>query len=159
MTRYAAQTGVPADRSRAEIEQTLQRWGASGFMYGWQEQSAVVAFIVDGRQVRFVLPLPDRADPEFARTPAKRQLRDPEQRLAAWEQATRQRWRALALVIKAKLEAVETGIVTFEQEFLPHLVLPDGGTVHDWIAPQMEQVYRSGVMPRMLPQLTAGGGS
>ena len=159
MTRFAESTSVPADRSRAEIERTLQRWGATGFMYGWQESSALVAFVVAGRQVRFILPLPDQDDPQFARTPAKRQVRSPEQRLAAWEQATRQRWRALALVIKAKLEAVETGIVTFEQEFLPHLVLPDGSTVHDWIAPQMEQVYEKGIMPRLLPQLTAGGAS
>lgn len=73
-----------------------------------------------------------------------------------WWTANRQRWRALALVIKAKLEAVETGIVSFEQEFLPHLVLPNGGTVHEWLAPQMEAVYDKGVMPRLLPQLTAG---
>ena len=36
-----------------------------------------------------------------------------------WEQACRQRWRALALVIKAKLEAIDAEISTFEEEFLP----------------------------------------
>ena len=35
------------------------------------------------------------------------------------------------LVIKAKLEAVEAGVTTFEQEFLANMVLPDKTTVSD----------------------------
>lgn len=53
-----------------------------------------------------------------------------------YEQAGRQRWRALALVIKAKLEAVGTGIVTFEEEFLAHIVLPSGRTVTQDVTPR-----------------------
>ena len=48
----------------------------------------------------------------------------------------RQRWRALNLAIKAKLEAVESGIVTFDQEFLAHIVGPSGQTVKPLIALQ-----------------------
>jgi hypothetical protein len=36
MARYAAETTVASDRSRAEIERILERYGASSFMYGWQ---------------------------------------------------------------------------------------------------------------------------
>jgi hypothetical protein len=43
----------------------------------------------------------------------------------AWKQAYHQRWRALALAIKA----VESGIATFEEEFLAHIALPNGSTV------------------------------
>jgi|AACY02.16.fsa_nt_gi hypothetical protein len=53
--------------------------------------------------------------------------------------------------IKAKLEAVEAGIVTFEEEFLPQTVLPDGSRVNEWAQPQMEQAYLEGKMPPLLP--------
>ncbi|EUA65496.1 hypothetical protein I553_10793 [Mycobacterium xenopi 4042] len=126
--------GCRADRSRAEIERTLQRYGARGFMYGWDETRAVLGFIIHDRQVRFILPLPDRDDPEFNRTATGRQ-RTAKAAGEAYEQAVRQRWRALALVIKSKLEAVETGIVDFTSEFLAHLVLPSGETVGDAVVP------------------------
>ena len=64
-----------------------------------------------------------------------------------WEQAQRSRWRALLLVIKAKLEAIDAGIATFEDEFLAYTMLPGGETVGEWIAPQLDDVYATGVMP------------
>ena len=62
----------------------------------------------------------------------------------------RQRWRALALVIKAKLEAVEAGIVTFEEEFAMHMVLPNGQTVGEWVVPQINQAYELNQMPALM---------
>jgi len=149
--RYAVDTSVTADRSRAEIERTLTRYGARGFMYGWDESQAVLGFVVGGRQVRFVLPMPDRQAKEFTHTPGKGLLRSGQAAEAAYEQAVRQRWRALALVIKAKLEAVEAGIVTFDDEFLAHLVLPTGETVAQAIGPNVAEAYRTGAVPQMLP--------
>lgn len=141
--RYAAATGVPTDRSRSEIERTLSRYGADGFAYGWSRQAALIGFEMHDRQVRFVLPLPDRDDPAFTRTPTGKP-RTKTAHTAAYEQAVRQRWRALALVIKAKLEAVETGIVTFEQEFAMHMVLPDGSLVGDQVLPAIAHAYETG---------------
>ena len=64
----------------------------------------------------------------------------------------RQRWRALALIVKAKPEATETGITTFEEEFLSYIVLPDNQTVGECMLPQIiEEAYQRGEMPRMLP--------
>ena len=48
---------------------------------------------------------------------------------SAWEQACRQHWRALLLIIRAKSAAVESGITTLESEFLANVLLPDGGTI------------------------------
>lgn len=159
MSRYAAKTSVPSDRSRAEIERTLVRYGADSFGYGWEEGRAIIMFRANGRHVRFVLPVPDLDDMEFQTTDTGR-ARSQGSAEAAYEQAVRQRWRALALVIKAKLEAVETGIVTFEDEFLAHLVLPNNETIGDWIRPQVENAYETGDMPSLLPggrlELTAG---
>jgi hypothetical protein len=148
---YAENTAVPTDRSKAEIEKTLARYGADQFMHGWDREMAVVGFRADGKYVRFVLPIPDRAD--FATTDRgkKRAAAAAEK---AYEQAVRQRWRALALVIKAKLEAVESGIVTFQEEFLAHFVLPDGTTVAEAAVPALEEAYLTGKMPRMLPAVT-----
>jgi hypothetical protein len=149
MPQYATNTSVPVEKSKAEIERLLQRYGASKFASGWDEHSASIAFEIHGLRVRFNLPLPDRQDPKFRRH--SRGVRTPESAHKAWEQACRQRWRALALAIKAKLEAVECGITTFEQEFLAHIVLPNGTTVGNWMVPQLEEAYSNGSMPPLLP--------
>ena len=61
----------------------------------------------------------------------------------------RKRWRALLLIIRAKLEAVESGITTLESEFLANIVLPDGGTVGQWLAPQIDAAYATVRLPLM----------
>lgn len=150
MSRYAANTSVTPDKSRAEIEATLTRYGASAFGYMREEGQSMVTFRCNDRVVRFVLSMPDPRDAEFSKTPAKRRERSPEAAYKAWQQACRQRWRALALVVKAKLEAVEAGISEFEEEFLPHIVLPDGRTVGEWMLPQVRRAYELNEMPKML---------
>lgn len=151
MTRYAAETTVSTEASRMEIERTLRRYQADQFLYGWQEESAVVGFRMHGRQIKFVLAMPSRNDREF--THSSRGIRAAEVAAKAWEQACRQRWRALALVIKAKLEAVESGISVFEDEFMANIVLPDGQTVGNFMRPQIALAYDRGHMPSLLPQL------
>ena len=149
MSRYAEHTSVASDKSRAEIERTLTRYGATGFMYGWLEDRAMVAFQMNKRHIKFLLPMPNRK--EFSYTPVHGYARSSEKIDAAYEQAVRQRWRALALVIKAKLEAVESGITEFDDEFMAHIVLPDGRTVDQFMRPQIESAYKTGKMPPLLP--------
>jgi hypothetical protein len=36
VSKFAENTSVSAERSRAEIEKTLRRYGADQFMYGWE---------------------------------------------------------------------------------------------------------------------------
>lgn len=147
---YASSTDVPSERSRAEIEKTLARYGATGFAYGWTSQAAMVGFEMRARQVRFVLPLPSREAREFTHTPSRGTPRSSAAAAQAYEQAVRQRWRALSLAIKAKLEAVESGIVTFEDEFAMHMVLPDGSTVAQQVIPAIEQAYATGRVAPLL---------
>ncbi len=154
MTRFANKTTVASDRSRAEIERTLARYHATSFMYAWAEGKAVVGFDMNNRRIKFVLPMPDRNDRQFTHTPQKNQERSEEQAEAAYEQAVRQRWRALALVIKAKLEAVESGICEFDEEFLAYIVLPSGQTVGQFMVPQVAIAYDGGAMPKLLPDYT-----
>src|SRR4051794_26589845 len=106
---FAEHTSVPADRSRAELERTLARYGADQFGYFWEEQagrqSIIVGFRMASRMIRFRLTLPSRDDRQFTTVSRGYRRRAPHVAEQRWEQATRQRWRALLLVVKAKLEA------------------------------------------------------
>lgn len=150
MARYAKETIVSADQSRLEIEKLLTRYGATAFMYAWEEKKARIQFRAKGRYIRFDLPLPDRYAQEFTHTAERQILRSFAASEKAFDQAVRSRWRALLLVIKAKMEAVEVGIVTFEDEFLAHTVLPDNSTAGEWMKPQIKLAYDRGEMPLML---------
>lgn len=56
---FAADTTVPVDRSRSELERILQRYGATAFAYGWDESGRVVIrFKAHHRLIRFELALP-----------------------------------------------------------------------------------------------------
>ena len=94
MGRYAANTEVGSERSRAEIERTLTRYGATSFMYGWDQAGALVGFKAKDRLIRFKLPLPSRE--AFRYSPARHVVRTRQAQDAAYELAVRQRWRARA---------------------------------------------------------------
>ena len=150
MTAYASKTAVSAEKSKTEIERMLARYGATQYVSGWKAGVAVVGFTYEKRMVRFELAMPDRFSKEFTEKKSGWD-RSKDAANALYEQAVRQRWRALCLVIKAKLEAVESGIDTFEDSFLSHIVTPNGQTVGEWLKPQIEEAYASGRMPALLP--------
>lgn len=141
--KYAAGTEVPLGRSRDEIENTVARFGASSFVYGYEGDTAVVGFTLGKWQYRFTVTLPDPKSREFTLTDTGRQ-RSATAARDAFEQAVRQRWRALALLVKAKFAAVEAGITTVDEEFLPHIVLPGGQTVAQQALPAVAQAYATG---------------
>jgi hypothetical protein len=134
---FAETTTVPVAKSRMEIEQLLERHRAKqyGTAVDYDLRSARVQFRLHDRIVRFTVALPD-----------PKQLGSG----SRLEQAERQRWRALLLVIKAKLESVENKIETFEQAFLANVVLPNDKTVAEMVAPHIAVAYKEGRMPRLL---------
>lgn len=146
MSLYAEKTRVPVSQTRAEIERLLEQHKARqyGTAVDYDQRIARVQFSLHGRIVRFVITLPDQKKLGQG---------------SRLEQAERQRWRALLLVIRAKLESVENGIETFEQAFLANVVLPNDRTVAEMTAPLIASAYKDGKMPPAL--LTAGeaGGS
>lgn len=137
---YAKDTIVPVAKSRAEIELLLDRHKAKqyGTAVDFDLGQARVQFRLHDRIVRFLITLPDRKKLGEGRR---------------YEQAERQRWRALLLVIKAKLESVESNIEAFESAFLGQIVMPNDKTVADIVVPQIAESYKTGKMPK---QLTAG---
>lgn len=157
--RYAENTSVSTDQSLIEVKRTVERYGATGFAHGFDVIDGVrieaIEFKMRDRRARFILRLPDPNSKEFLYTPVRRTMRTKQQAREAWEQASRQRWRALALTIKAKLESVEAGIETFDESFMAQLVMSNGATVSQWMVPQIATMYREQRMPRFLPMLPA----
>lgn len=136
MRAYAHGTAVPVDRTRTEIEHLLAKHKAGGFMYGSTEGKALLAFEMNGRRLRFLVPMPT-------------QSRSMNENKVAAEK--RRRYRALLLVLKAKLEAVTSGIVEFDVEFLPFIVVRGNETVADQMLPQLQSGgFDGGQLPPLL---------
>ena len=60
--RYPSKTLVSSDRSKAEIEGILRRYGAKQFMQGWEPGLGVGCSRINGFQVRMLLPLSNPED-------------------------------------------------------------------------------------------------
>jgi hypothetical protein len=118
MVRFAAKTRVPVEKTRMEIERLVGRYGAKGFMSGWQGKTARIEFLAAERHIRFTVLVPDS------------------------EQAARQKWRALLLLVKAKLESVDARIATFEEAFATDIVMPDGRTVWESVREPIKLAYQ-----------------
>ncbi len=148
MSSFAKGTTVTVAKSRSEIEHMLSRYGVSKFQSGWDQDQAAILFEKNGRRIRFTLNLPSEA--EFAK--ADKNSRSPTAMKSACEAEHRRLWRALTLVIKAKLESVESGIESFESAFLSHVVVPGSNqTFGEWASPQIAAAYERGLnMPKML---------
>ncbi len=50
-----------------------------------------------------------------------------------YEQELRQRWRILYMSMKMKFEEIDAGNISFEDQFLAQMTLPDGTTVADFM--------------------------
>lgn len=146
--QYAKNTDVSVEKTRAEIERLVLRYGATGFVSGWQDSQAMIEFIYSKKRIRFLLELPDKE--EYRRSPSGRRTRSDRETYQAWEQRCRARWRALFLSIKAKLSDVESQIATFEHSFMPNIVMPDGKTVAEHVMPAIEQAYLTNTTPQLL---------
>lgn len=143
---YAEGTQVSIERSKTELKKTIYKYGGSGYEYIEREDKAGVQFRIANRVIRFVVKFPPPDAKQFHKTPTGRSRKV----AAAWseyEAEQRRRWRALILSIKAKFEAVESGIASAEDEFLPYTVLPDGSTVAENVAPMVQQAYDTGKLP------------
>lgn len=172
---YAAATSVSESKSRDEIERILIRYGATGFQYGWDgPHRAIVQFKVplapkvkpprgDPKllpppielAVKFELPFLPQADKRFWKGAGWREV-GATQAMKRYEQDRRSRWRGLVLGIKAKLEMVEAGITTFEEEFFAHLIDPQTGqTMSKKQLPELIEAYAGKNAPLYLPP--AGG--
>lgn len=147
MSGYAKNTKVGIDASIMEIRKIVTRYGATEFSFGEKAGTAVTQFTCEERIVRVSMILPHKNDDRFLYTESGRPRRSLNAIDEAWEQECKRSWRALAMVVKAKLEAVASGITTFDEEFMAHIVMPGGRTVGDTMLPQMRQALTDAALP------------
>lgn len=134
--RYAEKTKVPMSRSREEIERLVIKHGATGLVSGFDKDRYFIMFEIQNRRMRFDIPAPKPSEFDTVNQ---------------FESEQRRRWRALLLILKAKLELVASGDADLEAEFLAYMVLPDGQTMGAKLLPQLEQIIKGGKLPPLLP--------
>jgi hypothetical protein len=129
---FALGTTVLASKTRGQLEELVTRHGATSFATASDSAYARILFECCDRRIRFTIPIVQSDEAE-----------------------NRRRWRCLHMVIKAKLEAVADGLVSFEEEFLSNTMVPGSGeTVAQWVGPQLEAAYSRG--SSMVPLLGDG---
>lgn len=156
---FAKDTDVPVNRTRVELDDLLRKHGAMQRIVGEDDElgTAFALFSIAGRQVRLDVPVPllelilaGEIEPFPAHFRKRTEIQQQEWARKVYDQKRRTRWRALLLLTKAKLEAVELGLSTFEKEFLANVMLPDGRTVYQTIADDVARSYIDGKMPNLL---------
>jgi hypothetical protein len=125
---YAKTTKVPIERTVGEIQKTLTKAGAGGFAFATNGKDAYIAFNLKSTAIKMRVRLLEIKSTHNMAT------------IKTAEQVNRSKWRGLLLCIKAKIESVESGIETFEEAFLSHIVLQDGSSVGSKIIPKLEQL-------------------
>jgi hypothetical protein len=146
---YAKTTKVSTDQSEMQIKIMLRKHGALQIAFVEDEVRLGIQFVMNDRHIRFIVPFPKADDEDICFTETGKP-RTQAQIKAALEQSMRQRYRLLFIIVKAKLEAVQTKVVSFEEEFLAHTVMADGATVGDYIIPKVTLMYETGTMPPLL---------
>lgn len=122
-------TKVSVSSSQEGIRRLLLRHDAERFNFAEGRQGgrqwAGVEFVHAGHLVRMMVPLKLPTEAEIVERIQRARRRTPAQvRAEATDGEARRIWRVLHWSIKARLEAVEEGVETFEQAFLAHLVDP-----------------------------------
>lgn len=139
---YAETTSVAFEKSVAEIIGLIKRHGALNIGQFEGEDYFAIQFVISDRLIRFRLPIPSLT--EMPTHDGRRNTLTVAQRQGKLDQARRSKGRALLLVIKAKLESVESGIETVEQAFLANVVMANGETVYDRIHRPIALEYETG---------------
>ncbi len=133
--RYAEGTQIPISRSHDAIHAELKRVGADqiGVMEG--ADRAYMVF-----KVRDVLY-------RITTGPAK-----PKSRSTRSDPAVEQRrqWRAIVLLVKAKVVSITEGISTVEREFLSDAVMPDGSVLAEHSQRLIAGAYKDNGPPQLL---------
>lgn len=144
---YAQATSVSEDRSRSEIEKMLVRAGASrvGCITDIGARKAMIGFTLRNLNIQMQIPLPAADERRFTHGGRNGWQKRPEHKAQeAFQGECRRRWRSLSLALKAKLVAIEDKITTFEQEFMPYVVMADGQTIGEKLTPHLLAAEKAG---------------
>lgn len=137
MRRYAEGTPVTVNSSQGEIAKILMTHGVK--KQGWMSgpDGDELMFELGGHSFQFRILKPTIKE-IYSLYP---NARDSNAKLdGEW----RRRWRANVLLLKAKLEFIDSGDTTLERELLPYMLTASGQTVGDLITAGKLPMLESG---------------
>lgn len=140
MTAYAT-TSVPVEKSQAEIRRLLQRYEVRRLAFGEERDESevrwiAVTFEAHALGVRMRVPLKALNEGDVrAKAVRSRTKTVVDIRRDMRAQEERRIWRVLAWNLKARMVAVDEGLESFEEAFLPHLIDPrTNRTIYEHLA-------------------------
>jgi len=155
--KYAAGTTVSTSQSREEIEHTLQRFGASKYIWARDDENGrvTVGFNREQRTYRISFSLPSiKKFESYRRTGSHHDIKRTESAaLALQEQEIKRLFRSFGNYLKAMMAAIDDRIITADEALLPYMMLAGGRTVAEEIEANIERVL-AGAPP--LPMLEEG---
>ena len=144
-SKYAESTNVTPEESKTAINYILKQWGVRGIQ--WSEMfdppAVVLQFLwsPDGldqhymAKMQLALPTDETLTEEAKHKRTGKVLEDKLERLK--DQRGWREHRVLHIFLKGAFEAIDNGIITAEQLFLPWLVGRDGRTVGEVVGPRL----------------------
>ena len=132
--RYAEGTKDTVESSRGEITGILAKHGVQKMGWMAQPEGDQLMFEIGGGSYRFDIVKPTM-------TEVRRDYPNAYDYQAKLDGEWRRRWRANVLLLKAKLEFIESGDTTLDRELLAYRVLKDGKT--------LEQAILAGGLPML----------
>lgn len=139
---YAKGTTVPKERTAGEIIAQLRSSGAVQTMFFDGDGGMGIAWSAEDATYQIRVPKPAPKKDRYGKTePASATAKEEDRR-----------WRAMFLYVKAKLVAIDEGLVEYRQAFMAEIVTGDGQTLYDTMKGQIA----SGKIPKSLPM--PGGG-
>jgi hypothetical protein len=151
--RYAEGTTTSVNVSRNEIETLVRKFGAYQILAYEDRDRAIVQFTAHDRRIRLTLSIP--SDESLSKTETGRR-RSVGSLAEARDKEMKRLWRALVLLVRAKITAVNEQIVTFEEEFLANVVMADGRTVAEHTKEPIALSYKNGNVQTLLPDFSKG---
>jgi hypothetical protein len=159
--RYAQTTSVAVSKTKGEIDDLLRTWGASQlgwhddfdsgkvylrFMWYFQEAPFRACFSLD-------LPSKEALEEEACHLTTGKFSQVKYDKLCKRRGMVEHR--GLLLFLKAVFNAVDLGIITAEQVFLPYLEDDQGRTVADLVVPQLAKAMMPGGKFKLLEKTNA----
>lgn len=125
--RYAEGTKVSVEKSRAELTTILTKHGIERQAWMTGPEGDQLGFVYRGRSYRLQVNKPTYAE-------ATSHLSYTTSGMNYVEKEWMRRWRALVLLLKAKIEFAEGDDDAFVREFMPFLLTAGGRTLEEVIA-------------------------
>jgi len=126
------------------------KYGADRFTTQSSHEREIIAFEFRGVLIKLEIGLPSPSDEKFHKSHEGRRRRTPEKAFDEWQSEVQRLWRVLALAVKTKLEIVESGVSSFEAEFLSYIVWEGGQTTLEVLEPTLIEAYENKRAPQLL---------